>query len=197
MEIPWIDIHTHRPTGRATELRASGVHPWAADDANPDALPDPAPDVQAVGEIGLDYARPTDRARQERLFRAQLAQACRLRLPVVLHVVRAFEPAMRILEGYELRAVIFHGFIGSPEQAARAYARGYYLSFGRRSLASPRTVAALRAAPAERIFCETDDDGIDIRTVYARIATLRGVTTDELRLSIYENYLRIFSENDG
>lgn len=197
MEIPWVDIHTHHPAGFAIELCAEGVHPWSADEADPDALPDPSPAAQAVGEIGLDFSRSNDRDRQEQLFRAQLAQAHRLRLPVVLHVVKAFEPAMRILRENDLRAVIFHGFIGSPEQAASAFARGYYLSFGRRSLASPRTVAALCAAPADRIFVETDDDGIDIRTVYERVAELRGETVDDLRGHIYANYLHIFGRGNG
>lgn len=86
-------------------------------------------------------------AQQEELFRAQLELAERRGLPVVLHCVRAFEPVMKELERHHLRAVIFHGFIGSPQQARRALARGCMLSFGERTFASPRTLEALRATP--------------------------------------------------
>ena len=94
VENRFVNIHTHRPQAFA--------------------------DVQAVGEIGLDLARPVDRVRQTELLRMQLRSAEQLGKPVVLHCVRAFEPLMRVLEEYRLRAVIFHGFIGSPEQAAHA-----------------------------------------------------------------------------
>ena len=28
---PYVNIHTHRPTGNGIELRAEGIHPWRAD----------------------------------------------------------------------------------------------------------------------------------------------------------------------
>ena len=28
MNAPFVDIHTHRPTGCGIELRAAGIHPW-------------------------------------------------------------------------------------------------------------------------------------------------------------------------
>ena len=92
-----------------------------------------------------------------------------------------------------MRAVIFHGFIGSPEQAARAVAAGYYLSFGPRSLRSPRTVRALGSIPTQRLFLETDDAPATIESVYATAARLLGMPLDRLKETIYNNYLHIFS----
>lgn len=57
---------------------------------------------------------------------------CERGLPVVLHCVKAFEPLMRELAECEPRAVIFHGFIGSPEQARRGAGQGI-LSLVRRT----------------------------------------------------------------
>lgn len=168
------------------------MHPWSAEEADPDHLPALGIGIQAIGEIGLDYARPVDRSRQEKLFRAQLIRAEELRLPVVLHCVRAFEPTMRILEGFTLPAVIFHGFIGSSQQAARATAQGYYLSFGRRSLASPKTREALRSTPPDRIFLETDDEDADIECIYAHAAEVLETSVENLMIATYENYKRIF-----
>ena len=197
MIIPFVDIHTHRFSGRGIELRAQGVHPWRAGDRDwTEAVADISADARAVGETGLDYACDVDRAAQEHLFRLHLEAAERLSLPVVLHCVRAFEPVMAVLSQYRLRAAIFHGFIGSPQQAAQALKRGYYLAFGPAAQRSPRTMEALHGCPDDRIFAETDDTGVDIADVYAMICDARGMTMEILKERIVRSYYDIFG-NDG
>ncbi len=199
MEYPFVNIHTHRPAGRAVELRTWGIHPWLSEevDAARLMLPLPPPEgTQAAGEIGLDFARKIDRTKQEELLRRQLAWAEKAALPVVLHCVRAFEPMMRILDGYTLRGVIFHGFIGSAEQAREALRRSYRLSFGLRTFRSPKTLRALRSLPLETIFLETDDDPSDIETVYARAAEALGMGVGPLREQLYRNYEKLFCNGD-
>ncbi len=192
---PFIDIHTHRPRGSGVELRTAGIHPWhAAERRVADILP-LADDVQAVGEIGLDWACDVAREVQLERFREQLQLAVEYGLPVVLHSVRAFEDVMRCVAGFELRAVIFHGFIGSAEQMRRAVGRGCHLSFGVRSLRSPKTVAALRGMPLDRLFLETDDDPTPIEEVYRRVAEILEMEVDELCRRVAENYENIFVTN--
>ena len=135
METPFVNIHTHRPTGHGIEPASVGIHPWEAAEGDLATVREHVGPAQIVGEIGLDYLRP-DREAQLRIFEGQLRLAEAAGKPVVLHCVKAFEETMRLLKQFRLRAVIFHGFIGSPEQAARAVAAGYYLSFGSRSLRS-------------------------------------------------------------
>ena len=199
MKYPYVNIHTHRPAGRDVELRTWGIHPWQAGEVDPArlTLPLPPPEgTQAAGEIGLDFARGIDRTRQEELLRRQLAWAEEAALPVVLHCVRAFEPMMRILGDYTLRGVIFHGFIGSPEQAREALRRGYRLSFGLQTFRSPKTLRALQSLPLEAIFLETDDDPADIETVYARAAEVLGMEVGPLREQLYRNYEKLFCNGD-
>lgn len=187
-----VNIHTHRPTGHAIELRTSGIHPWEAgvrDAAS--LLPLPA-EVQAIGETGLDALRGPDLGIQLACFRAQLALARDTGLPVVIHCVRTFGEVMRELERYELRAVIFHGFIGSGQQAAQAAARGYCLSFGERTFASARTLGALRSLPPEHLFLETDDSPAGIAEIYDRAAAALGIGRGELERIVFDNYERIF-----
>lgn len=191
--LPYVNIHTHRPTGRGIELRTTGVHPWDAGRMPVESiLPLPA-SVQAIGETGLDSARGPGREVQTATFRTQLALAREKHLPVVLHCVKAFEAVMRELMACEPPAVIFHGFIGSPEQARQAVARGYYLSFGERTFASPKTLAALREVPLSHLFLETDDTLLPIEEIYARAAAARGVAVEELQRTTIENYERIFA----
>lgn len=185
-----VDIHTHHPRPDVVSPRMAGIHPWDAERGSD--LPDFA-HCDIIGETGLDYARKVDRLAQERLFRAHLEAVERLQKPVVLHTVRAFEPTIKILAEYNIAGVVFHGFIGSQQQAAEALRRGYYLSFGIRSLCSSKTRQAIAATPLDRLFCETDDDpSLDIAKVYAEVAEIKGVTLAELERYIYENYKRLF-----
>lgn len=192
-----VNIHTHRPTGRGIELRTAGVHPWDADAQAVAALGAQLGDAQAVGETGLDFVRGADRAMQLAALRAQLLLARERGLPVVLHCVKAFEPLMRELAACQPRAVIFHGFIGSPQQARQALARGYYLSFGERTFSSPKSVAALRETPLQQLFLETDDSPVPIGEIYTRAAEAKGIPVEVLQRATQENYERIFGELHG
>lgn len=186
----YIDIHTHLQT-EALTIRCVGLHPWhTATGKIP--LREELSDADAVGEIGLDKACGVDFELQKRCFEAQLKLAVEGQKPVVLHTVRAFEEVMTTLKQYPLRAVIFHGFIGSREQAERALRAGYYLSFGARTAASPKSIEALRATPLDRLFVESDEDPTPIEKRYEEVAALRGVTIAQLRTSVAQNYERIF-----
>ena len=211
--LPCVNIHTHRPTGCGIELRTAGVHPWEAGNNAAEAIgrlaerlcgrgPGPCETlrseaVQAIGETGLDFACPVPREAQFAALRAQLDLARRTGRPVVLHCVRAFEPLMRELAACEPRAVIFHGFIGSPEQAQQALRRGYYLSFGERTFASSKTLRALRETPLGQLFFETDAAGVTIEEIYARAAEALGRPVEELQRATLENYKRLFETQNG
>jgi len=208
MEYPFTDIHTHRD-GSAFSLRSYsfadadfdsrtshvpysvGVHPWQAADSRAEQWTDAlySEPASAIGEIGLDYACGVDRKRQCEVFARQLDVALDLKKPVVLHIVRAFELAMDILKGCSsLPSVVLHGFIGSEQQARRAVERGYFLSVGMRSLASGKTVEALRRIGARHLLLETDDSPAGIGSVYARAAAVLNLPQAEMSRIVYENF---------
>ena len=186
----YIDIHTHHSTTSHPAPQGVGVHPWRADVEPIDD--DAIRTAELVGEIGLDYACNVDRQLQEEVFCRQLSLAERYDKVVVLHCVRAFEPMMKILERYHLRAVIFHGFIGSTEQAKRAIERGYFLSFGEGAFRSPKTLKVMRTMPLSHLFAETDEAEVSIEEIYARIALERVIEVEELQNEIENNYNKIF-----
>ena len=192
MAMRYVDIHTHNPKEGILWPRMEGVHPWAAE--REVALPR-FEECQIVGETGLDYASQVDRKAQESLFRSHLAAAARLDKPVVLHTVRSFEPTMKILAEYSLKGVVFHGFVGSPQQAERCFERGYYLSFGHRSLCSPRTREVIASAPEESIFCETDDMPTPtIEQIYEAVALLRGAEVEQMARTMERSFNRLIIE---
>ena len=187
-----VDIHTHNPRQGVLSPTMAGIHPWDAERNLP--MPDfSACDI--VGETGLDYAKEVSREAQQELFLRHLTAAEKLTKPVVLHVVKSFEDVMIALKKHRLQGVVFHGFIGSREQAQRAISEGYYLSFGDRSLRSPRTREVIATINPENLFCETDDrDDISIEEIYAEVAKLRGTTQEVLASEIEKNYIRLFDK---
>jgi TatD DNase family protein len=187
------DIHTHNDHTHAQTIKAEGVHPWHALEGDLSAVESKIESIDAIGEIGLDFACNTPREVQMDVFRAQLALAEQHKKPIVLHCVKAFEEIMKILSEYHLQAVIFHCFIGSVEQAQRAISEGYYLSFGERTLRSSKTIEALRHTPLSQFFIETDESPMPIEEIYEKIAHLLDISTTELAQITEENFRRIFN----
>lgn len=89
--------------------------------------------IFAIGEIGIDlYWDKTFLKEQIAAFRAQIAWAKALRLPIVIHCRDAFDEVFGVLEQEQdehLRG-IFHCFTGTPEQAEKVIALGFYLGIG-------------------------------------------------------------------
>jgi TatD DNase family protein len=117
----------------------------------------------AVGEIGLDAVgeRRASLARQERLFRAQLALARRHGLPVALHVLGAgaHGAALAVLaDAGAPSGGVLHSCSASAELVREYLALGLSISFaGAVSNSNAnKTLAAARAVPPERLLVETD-----------------------------------------
>lgn len=191
LKTKYIDIHTHNPRADVLSPSMAGIHPWRAEEGA--ELPDFS-HCDIVGETGLDYACKVDRELQKRLFIVHIEGAIKAGKPIVLHTVRTTEEVLKILSGYKaIRGVIFHGFIGSWQQAQRCIERGYYLSFGERSLRSPKTREVIAKMPQNLLFCETDDNtDIDIEEIYRSVAEIRGTTPEELLRTIEDNYKNLF-----
>lgn len=187
----YIDIHTHNPREDVLSPTMAGIHPWQAEIGY--ELPC-LTECDIIGETGLDYACEVDRDRQKELFRKHLERARELGKPVVLHTVRALSDTLAVLNEFEtVKGVVFHCFIGSKEQAMECLKRGYYLSFGERSLRSPKSIEALRITPLSQLFCETDDNTtVAIEEIYSRVAQIKQIGVEELQKEFEKNYKKLF-----
>ena len=149
---------------------AFGLHPWwcasASDsqiDAGLAALEAQLGDADALGELGLDKhgRRRGGRIgleRQERALIGQLEIARRQPRPLVLHVVRAHQQVLELLErhGPFARGGLVHGFTGGAREAHRYLELGFHLSLGGALAARPERARQLASVPPERIVLETD-----------------------------------------
>lgn len=203
----------HRPGVGAT----AGLHPWAIGTTDVEAelaalrALDWTP-FCAVGELGLDWARATDdaaRQRQTEVFRAQLAIAREIDLPVVLHCVRANDELAQWLrkDGVPGRGGIVHSFWGSTVQARRFVELGLSLSIGTAiTHAQPqKMVEALCDVGLGNLLVETDAPsrppaGVDdernepgyLPCVVEAVALVLGTTADVVAAATEQNARNLF-----
>jgi TatD DNase family protein len=156
--------------GAPTISLAIGVHPQVVpelDEAervfalDPDAIAAAASahGAVAIGECGLDGGT-ADPEQQERILRAHIRAARLIKLPLVLHVLRAHGLAPRVLAEEGARDVggVMHSYSGGA--ALIPVYRDLGFAF---SLAGPvtfpgsrRPVEAARLIPADLLLAETD-----------------------------------------
>lgn len=210
----YYDCHTHHPVADVAVvsicnvrvgidrvpdnvLCSVGVHPWDAATVSIDGL-DAAvggSNVVALGETGIDRACAVPLDVQLQMFRLHIERSERLRLPLVIHCVRAFDDviAERCMSGATMPWII-HGMNKSGDVAARLVAAGLYVSFGTALLRMHAPArAAIMQVPDDRLLLETDDIAdVRIADVYAAAATLRHVSVDDLCLTLQVNFSNVF-----
>lgn len=177
-------------------------------------LPSDTP-LAAIGEIGLDYHYHQEtREAQCELFGSMLRLAAERDLPAIIHTREADDDTLRVLaacgsrsRGEDGRLGVVHCFTGGPGFARALLARGLYLSFSGivtfRNADLLREVA--RQVPADRLLLETDspflapvpkrgqrNEPAFVVHVAELLATLRGVTLEELADQTNRNAARLF-----
>ena len=195
-----------------------GIHPHEAgsepDAANIDAILASAdhPKCVAIGEAGLDYfydyATPKQ---QEDSFRAQIAVARCLDLPIIVHARDADNDVAAILENEMEKGAfrgVLHCFSSGAELAERAIDIGFYISFS--GILTFNKAEELRAIatniPEDRILVETDSPylapvphrGRPNEPAYTahtleKLATVRGKRPVEMAHITRKNTLRLFN----
>jgi TatD DNase family protein len=185
----------------------AGIHPHAAEtwSASTEAVVRAhaaLPRCVAIGETGLDWFRMrAPREAQVTAFRAQLAIARELDLPVVIHCREADEDCFAILRGEAPPVVVLHCFAAAGH-LAEAVERGWYCSFAG-NVTYPSAIALQDAAarvPAHLLLAETDapylspvphrgrpNEPAHVVETVAYLARLRGVTADVLAEQIEAN----------
>ena len=167
------------------------------------------PKVVAIGEIGLDYywEQNPPRELQQEVFRAQLALAQELNLPVIVHDRDAHADCLAIVKEFPAVRGVFHCYSGSVEMARELWKLGWYTGFdGPVTYKNARkTVEVAAEVPLDKLLLETDspylspvpkrgerNDSRNIAHIAAKIAEIRGMTADEIIRISRENGKRLF-----
>lgn len=172
-----------------------GFHPYnvgkvdAEETHNKVRLATENPRVFAIGEVGLDKSIEAPLDEQMRVFKRQVEIAELADLPVICHVVRAFNEMIEFMKVEKpVVPMIIHGYNGSKQMAADLVSAGFLLSFGEAiAKEHSKVVEALQKVPVENLFLETDEGDLDIREIYHFAAEVKGISVDHLRVQIFEN----------
>lgn len=204
---------------------AVGIHPNDALTFDKSSIQDlrrlaQHPKVKAIGEIGLDYYRqhaPHDV--QMVAFRAQLALAAELGLPVIIHNRDANEDMLAVLAAWREALVksgsplvdrpgVMHSFAGSEQTARAALELGMFIGFtGPVTFKNaPELQKVAGGVPVERILVETDapflaphpnrgrrNEPAFVRITAEKIAALHQTTLDIIARQTTENARRLFN----
>ncbi|MBM9400911.1 TatD family hydrolase [Gluconacetobacter azotocaptans] len=196
-----------------------GTHPDHVDECT---ISDPAdivaladdPRVVGIGESGLDYfhGAPEVRPLQQARFRAHIAAARRMDLPLVIHARDADSDMAEILRD-EIAAhgpfrFLLHCFASGPDLARTGLELGGYVSFSG-ILTFPRSEALRDIAlsiPEDRLLVETDspylapvpqrgkkNEPAFVAHTARRLAELREVPPERLAEVTTANFHRLFS----
>ncbi|HSA34329.1 MAG TPA: TatD family hydrolase [bacterium] len=124
--------NTCRDTGISL-FHIAGIHPhdaskWDSDDS---WIRDIAPDIVAIGEVGMDLHydfSPPDK--QEKIFRRMVELAIELRKPLVIHGRKAESRIFDIINEYKgiEDRVLFHCYTGDAVTARRIFDRSWSVS---------------------------------------------------------------------
>ena len=193
---------------------AVGSHPDAADEVNAQVLERYRElcrqnrKVKAIGEIGLDYHyEDIPRELQKQAFRAQMALAAELKLPVIVHEREAHEDGMAIVREFPTVKGVFHCYSGSAEMARQLVTLGWYIGFtGVLTFKNARkAVEVASTIPLERIVLETDcpymapepfrgkrNDPGKLFRMAEKLAEIRGLSVEEIHRVTVENGKRLY-----
>jgi TatD DNase family protein len=186
-------------------LPAIGLHPWRLEgtdvEANFHFIEKELPRCLALGEVGLDFAIRTPRERQEEVFRALLALACREEKPVLLHARRAWGEALGILRSLGVEKAVFHWYSGPSDVLERVLEQGFSISATPAAAYSERHREAIRAVPLGQLLLETDCPEVyrgkrsepkDILTALLSVGEVRGKPLEEIALQTFLNTVNFF-----
>ncbi len=190
-----------------------GVHPdYEVDEPSIDAIMALAnhPKVIAIGETGLDYFRlQGDLEWQRERFRIHIRAAKRLGKPLIVHTRSASNDTLRIMdeEGAEEVGGVMHCFTESMEVAQAAMEMNFRISFS--GIVTFKKATELKevakAVPLEKMLVETDSPYLApvpyrgktnqpayVRHVAEEIATLKGISLEEVAESTTNNFSALF-----
>jgi TatD DNase family protein len=169
--------------------------------------------VVAIGEMGMDFYKADNYEQQRLVFETQLAIACELNLPVIIHCRDAAERVreslwkFKQLHGERLRGVM-HCWGGTTEETEWFLELGFYISFsGTVTFKNAKPIhSSAQIVSSDRLLIETDcpflaphpkrgkgrNEPAYVSYVAEQVARLRGETTEAIAAVTSLNACNLF-----
>jgi TatD DNase family protein len=169
--------------------------------------------IKMLGEIGLEYHYGKEtREKQIGLFIKQIQIANKYDKTIMIHTREASEDTYAILKEYAKTKVLMHCFSESTQMMERFLKLGYYISFSGtvtfKNAVTPKENATV--CPLDRILTETDcpymaptphrgetNETAFVRFIGEYIASLKGISEQELQQHVINNYEYLIGENNA
>lgn len=213
----FVNIHTHSKSINSTELEiinidnviefdasnhycSIGIHPWKInkstyeEELNILKKISSQKNIAAIGECGLDKLTKTDLLIQEFIFKTQISIAESVQKPLIIHCVKAFDELIRIKKKMSISVpIIVHAYNNNKQILAQLLKNGFYISLGKALLKSNSNASKIISLiPPERLFLETDDADLPIKTIFDSAAKYLNQDLEVLKQQIYNNYKKVF-----
>jgi TatD DNase family protein len=214
---PYINIHTHHEATKdelsiynipdnfdlkkVNQFVSIGIHPWNIQRINSKECIDfirknaAAKNVLAIGECGLDKLVETNLQIQEELFKQQISISESVKKPMIIHCVKAFDDLIRIKKELNIQIpLIVHGYNNNKQIAGQLVQNNFFISFGKALLKKDSNASKIISTiPIEKVFLETDDTDIPIKSIFEKAATYLQMDVQSLKEKINSNFKQIFT----
>ncbi len=196
---------------------AAGIHPSDCEECDNQAIAQlfnlaTHEKCIAIGEIGLDYHYGKDNKEQQKYaFLEQIKLADKLGLPFIVHSRDASNDVTQIIQNnkqFIKKGFLMHCYSESKEAALQYLNAGAYFAFGGAiTFKNAKKEEIIASIPLDRILCETDcpymapvplrgtvNRPSNVVYVYEKIASVYGITVQELQKATKENAARLFKK---
>ena len=166
-------------------------------------------EVDAIGEIGLDYHwSKENKEKQIDIFERQVSLAKNLNKPIIVHSRDAIQDTYSVLKNNVVKGVI-HCYSDSAQMAKNFVKLGYYISIsGTVTWKNAREpLEVIRCVPLDRLLIETDCPYLTpvpnrgkrnepSYVVYTgkKICEELGISEELFKMQINDNYHRLFDK---
>ncbi|MBI2583128.1 MAG: TatD family hydrolase [Candidatus Aenigmarchaeota archaeon] len=121
-----------------------------------------APDIAAIGEVGLEYRGDYDAIQQQEVFKRFIDLAMELKKPLVIHCRDAWNDVPKILAEKKVQRVIFHCYSGTESLSEFILTHpAWYLSFATNACYTKKHPRLMHGVPLSRMLLETDAPWLD------------------------------------
>jgi len=186
-------------------IHTKAIHPW---DLSPsfdresfenqwEKLKAETEGIVAIGECGLDRVHEgiADITDQIYVLEKHFKLASELKLPLILHIVRAYSDLLYMLKKNHFnQPIMLHAFGGNDHEMHELLKYPVWFSYGKRLF---NTDKMLKVTPIDKLLLETGDQGdYSIELIYKKAAESLGMSVTDLETQIEKNFLAFFGKKD-